>query len=242
MVGKYGADSVRSYILFMGPAESDAEWNDQGIEGVYRFLGRVWRQVTDAIDEGLLRRGGARRRRRAPRFDEADADAGGAGPAGQDQPGGRRRPPSTSGERFHFNTALAAIMELNNDIAPARAAGLAAAASGKAGAGPRPGDDGAPAGAVRPAHGRRAVGDDGPRGHLGRALAGGRPALPHRRHGRAGRAGQRQGARPGGGGQGRRRTPTCWRPPRRCRVWPSTWKARRWSKRWSFPAGWSTWW
>ena len=61
MVGKYGADSVRSYVLFMGPAESDAEWNDQGVEGVYRFLGRVWRQVTDAIDEGLLRR-----RRRGP--------------------------------------------------------------------------------------------------------------------------------------------------------------------------------
>ena len=35
-------------------AESDAEWNDQGIEGIYRFLGRVWRQVTDAVDEGLL--------------------------------------------------------------------------------------------------------------------------------------------------------------------------------------------
>ena len=65
MVAKYGADSVRSYVLFMGPAESDAEWNDQGIEGVYRFLGRVWRQVTDAIDEGLL--GAARRRRRRRR-------------------------------------------------------------------------------------------------------------------------------------------------------------------------------
>ena len=53
-VARYGADSLRSYILFMGPGESDGEWNDQGIEGIYRFLGRVWRQVTDAIDEGLL--------------------------------------------------------------------------------------------------------------------------------------------------------------------------------------------
>jgi leucyl-tRNA synthetase len=34
MVERYGADSVRSYVFFMGSAESDAEWNDQGIEGV----------------------------------------------------------------------------------------------------------------------------------------------------------------------------------------------------------------
>ena len=53
-VAKYGADALRCYILFIGPAESDAEWIDHGIEGVYRFLGRVWRQVTDALDEGLL--------------------------------------------------------------------------------------------------------------------------------------------------------------------------------------------
>ena len=58
-VARYGADSLRSYILFMGPGESDVEWNDQGIEGIYRFLGRVWRQVTDAIDEGVLERAGA---------------------------------------------------------------------------------------------------------------------------------------------------------------------------------------
>ena len=74
MVGKYGADSVRSYVLFMGPAESDAEWNDQGVEGVYRFLGRVWRQVTDAIDEGAAEAGG-RGRRRCRTLRRGDADA-----------------------------------------------------------------------------------------------------------------------------------------------------------------------
>jgi leucyl-tRNA synthetase len=126
MVGKYGADSVRSYVLFMGPAESDAEWNDQGVEGVYRFLGRVWRQVTDALDEGTLVAGAA-----PTAFDETALT-----------PAERTLLVKTNqvvqkttvdiGERFHFNTALAAIMELNNDIASARAAGLAAAASGKA--------------------------------------------------------------------------------------------------------------
>ncbi len=52
LVAKYGADSLRSYIMFMGPGESDVEWNDQGIEGIYRFLIRVWRQVTEAIEAG----------------------------------------------------------------------------------------------------------------------------------------------------------------------------------------------
>jgi leucyl-tRNA synthetase len=127
MVGKYGADSVRSYILFIGPAESDAEWNDQGIEGTYRFLGRVWRQVTDAIDEGLLKDAGSA----LEGVDEAGLS-----------PAERALLVKTNqviqkttvdiGQRFHFNTALSAIMELNNDLQAARAAGLAATASGRA--------------------------------------------------------------------------------------------------------------
>ena len=139
-VAKYGADSLRCYILFMGPGESDGEWNDQGIEGIYRFLARVWRQVTDAIDGGLL---GSR--------DGAGAITGGGlapgGAAGNAIEGAGLTPAERAllvktnqvvqkatvdiGQRFHFNTALAAIMELNNDIGAARAAGLAAAASGR---------------------------------------------------------------------------------------------------------------
>ncbi len=137
-VARYGADSLRSYILFMGPGESDVEWNDQGIEGTYRFLSRVWRQVTEAIDEGLFDR-------------EAGAGAGaGRGPAaaGADlieaalSPAERALLVKTNqvvqkatvdiGQRFHFNTALAAIMELNNDIGAARTGGLAATVTGRA--------------------------------------------------------------------------------------------------------------
>lgn len=43
LIRKYGADTVRLYTLFMGPPEKDAEWQDQGVEGAYRFLGRLWR-------------------------------------------------------------------------------------------------------------------------------------------------------------------------------------------------------
>ncbi len=126
MVGKFGADSVRAYVLFMGPAESDAEWNDQGIEGVYRFLGRVWRQVTDALDDGDLATGAA-----DPAFDEASLTAAERALLVKTNQVVQKTTVDI-GERFRFNTALAAIMELNNDIASARAAGLGAAASGQA--------------------------------------------------------------------------------------------------------------
>jgi leucyl-tRNA synthetase len=46
LVREYGCDSLRMYELFVGPPELDAEWNDKGIEGVYRFLKRAWHWVT----------------------------------------------------------------------------------------------------------------------------------------------------------------------------------------------------
>src|SRR5918997_4545535 len=45
LVEEYGADAVRTYILFMGPADQDMEWTDTGIEGIVRFLRRLWRVV-----------------------------------------------------------------------------------------------------------------------------------------------------------------------------------------------------
>jgi leucyl-tRNA synthetase len=47
LIEKYGADTLRLYELFVGPPEIDAEWNPRAIEGVYRFLGRVYRLVED---------------------------------------------------------------------------------------------------------------------------------------------------------------------------------------------------
>src|SRR3954463_62040 len=43
IVERYGADTARSYALFIGPPDQDADWSDEGVEGVYRFLGRLWR-------------------------------------------------------------------------------------------------------------------------------------------------------------------------------------------------------
>ncbi len=46
-VERYGADTARSYILFIGPPDQDADWSDEGVEGVHRFLARLWRLGTD---------------------------------------------------------------------------------------------------------------------------------------------------------------------------------------------------
>ena len=118
-VAKYGADSLRAYILFMGPGESDGEWNDQGIEGLFRFLNRVWRQVTDMVDEGWLGAGGETSGPATWTFDEAElTGAERALLVKTNQV--IKKATADIGERFHFNTALAAIMELNNEIAAAR--------------------------------------------------------------------------------------------------------------------------
>ena len=51
LVRDYGCDSLRMYELFVGPPELDSEWDDRGIEGVYRFLSRFWNLVLDNVDK-----------------------------------------------------------------------------------------------------------------------------------------------------------------------------------------------
>lgn len=50
IVERYGADTARLFILFAAPPERDLEWSDQGVEGCYRFLNRIWRLVTDGVE------------------------------------------------------------------------------------------------------------------------------------------------------------------------------------------------
>jgi leucyl-tRNA synthetase len=51
VLGEYGADAFRLYEMFMGPLEMVKPWNTKGVEGVYRFLGRVWRLFVDEKSE-----------------------------------------------------------------------------------------------------------------------------------------------------------------------------------------------
>lgn len=97
LIEKYGADTVRLFSLFAAPPDSVLEWNEAGVEGAFRFAGRVYRMVLH-----LLAR---------PAGDASDAEL-------------RQKTHQTikkvtediGGERFHFNTAIAAIMELVNAI------------------------------------------------------------------------------------------------------------------------------
>ncbi|HLW93885.1 MAG TPA: leucine--tRNA ligase, partial [Solirubrobacteraceae bacterium] len=50
LVERFGADALRLYILFMGPADQDKEWQDTGVEGMWRFLARLWRVVNDQAE------------------------------------------------------------------------------------------------------------------------------------------------------------------------------------------------
>ena len=51
IIQKYGADTARLFILFAAPVERDLEWSDQGVEGAFRFLNRVWRIVAHFEDQ-----------------------------------------------------------------------------------------------------------------------------------------------------------------------------------------------
>ena len=53
LIEDYGCDALRMYELFVGPPEMDAEWDDRGIDGVRRFLGRFWNLVTENADKNF---------------------------------------------------------------------------------------------------------------------------------------------------------------------------------------------
>ncbi|TME84507.1 MAG: leucine--tRNA ligase, partial [Chloroflexi bacterium] len=96
LVERYGADTARVYELFIGPPELDAEWNDRGVDGVARFLNRVWRLVVGEEDESIAHANQVSAQDLTRKLHETinrvtrDVDA------------------------FRFNTAVSALMELAN--------------------------------------------------------------------------------------------------------------------------------
>ena len=105
MVSRYGADSARMYSLFAAPPDRDLDWQEDGVAGVSRFLGRVWRIVTKYAP--VARTAGARK-----------VDA----PAGLSLKLLRKLHQTVAKitldfeGRWHFNTDVAAIMELVNEM------------------------------------------------------------------------------------------------------------------------------
>ena len=96
IVERYGADTGRVYEMFLGPPDQDAEWNDRGVDGVARFLHRVWRLVVGEEDEVVA----------------------GISPVSMEDLSRKRHETiekvTRDVEAFHFNTAMSALMELAN--------------------------------------------------------------------------------------------------------------------------------
>jgi len=102
-IDSFGADTLRLFILFLGPPEADKEWSESGIEGAHRFLNRVWRLVGRYMDVLTFK----------------------TQPIPQDSQARWRiahvthrtiKKVSEDIERFAFNTAIAAIMEFTNGL------------------------------------------------------------------------------------------------------------------------------
>jgi leucyl-tRNA synthetase len=102
-VERYGADATRSYVLFIGAADQDADWTDEALEGVYRFLSRLWRlshELTEGDGDG------------EPRSSEV---AGAALKLVRKTHWAIDKVTRDIERGFQFNTAIAAVMELIND-------------------------------------------------------------------------------------------------------------------------------
>ena len=105
MIDKYGADTVRLFMMFAAPPEATLEWSDSGVEGAQRFLRRVWRLAADFVEVAD--------QPRSQNWSELN----------DEQQELRREVHRTiakvsddMGRRQHFNTAIAAIMEVLNRL------------------------------------------------------------------------------------------------------------------------------
>jgi len=109
LIEKFGADTARLFALFAAPPEKDLDWSDQGVQGAYRFLNRLWRLIYQQREVLLQVKGGA------------------PGKVSADLKDLRRQIHRTIKKvtediekRYHFNTAIAAIMELFNALSAMR--------------------------------------------------------------------------------------------------------------------------
>ena len=107
LLEKYGADTTRLFCLFAAPPERDLEWSEQGVEGGYRFLNRVWRLAQRWMDSI----------REAEPFDgRPDQVEGDARDVVKKTHETIKKVTKDIEDRFHFNTAISAIMELVNTL------------------------------------------------------------------------------------------------------------------------------
>jgi len=103
MVAATGADSVRAYLMFIGPWDQGGEWNDAGLSGMSRWFNRLWKLVLDEYKTGTLNEN---KQRELKRFTHRNI-----------------KKVTQDIEKLHFNTMLAALMEFTNYLGKAREEG-----------------------------------------------------------------------------------------------------------------------
>ncbi len=104
LIERYGADTVRLFIMFASPPTMSLEWSDDGVEGASRFLRRLWRQVAEHVEVGVVRSGVA-------------ADLSDSAKTLHRQVHQTIKKVSDDIERrLQMNTAIAAVMELINAV------------------------------------------------------------------------------------------------------------------------------
>ena len=106
LIEKYGADTSRLFSLFAAPPEKDLEWSDKGVEGAFRFLSRIW-NLSSKFSKEI---GGV-----SSSVDGAEVSPAGRGLLRKTHQT-IRKVTNDIGRELHFNTAIAALMELANEM------------------------------------------------------------------------------------------------------------------------------
>ena len=104
LIKKYGADTVRLFVLFAAPPEQSLEWSDQGVQGAHRFINRIWRLINQHIESGI------------PQKNNLTETEGGLRELRSKVHKTLAKVKDDYLRRHSFNTAIAAIMELSNSI------------------------------------------------------------------------------------------------------------------------------
>jgi leucyl-tRNA synthetase len=103
LIGRYGADTSRLFSLFAAPPEKDLEWSDKGVEGAYRFLNRLWNVVYQLKDRIMA-------------FKESTSRISTDSPIFRKTHQTIRKVTLDMEREYHFNTAIASMMELLNEV------------------------------------------------------------------------------------------------------------------------------
>ena len=107
IINKYGADTARLFILFAAPPEKELDWSDEGVEGSYRFLNRVYRLAMETVERSNAEQNSSRAKDDNKTSDDKELLLM--------MNAAIKKVTEDAGGRFNFNTAISSIMELVNE-------------------------------------------------------------------------------------------------------------------------------